>query len=347
MHTFAQKQKPIQQTKSANSAKPNRSFFGQGREEHSISHLQRMIGNQAVQRLLKDRTEGHEASLENNPSTGLTHDFSRIPLYSNDRDGDPGEASPKEEPAPKDQPPKVKPVLKTCQLPALAPGFKVTTGFIKPKKLQGYEFGNTARLAAYYQPLKACKENKQWKFSLSKLDVYARVDVQPSSFTNHKGTVMTDITFAKDATIDGTNWKRVIGSLNPIARVKANSSCSGIKYPQKINNYPRRREFWSRKITKDHENYHLAEWTKIYRKELIGAENKLRTLTISDSEASSKADALKKASTEAGKWFPKAYQDATAKYCKTKETDAYNRDEAHYKRLVADIRARAAKEGWK
>lgn len=35
MHTFAQKQKPIRQTKSANSAKPKRSFFGRSKERFS------------------------------------------------------------------------------------------------------------------------------------------------------------------------------------------------------------------------------------------------------------------------------------------------------------------------
>ena len=236
---------------------------------------------------------------------------------------------------------------KTCQLPALAPSFTVTAGTIQPEELEPHVFGNTTRWGAYFEPLKACKENNQWRFSLSKLDVYARVDLKPSSFTNQKGTVMTDVTSANVAAINGTNWKIVVSSLNPVRRVTYNAKCSGEEYPQVVMNYPRRTEFWSREITGGHENYHLTEWTNVYRKELIAAENKLRALTVSEADVASEADALKKATTEALKWFPNAYQDATKTFCRTKEVDAYNRDEPHYKQLVADIRARAVKEKWK
>lgn len=52
MRTFAPEQKENQQTTSARSA-PGRAGFAQSHEVNSILHLQRMVGNQAVQRLAK------------------------------------------------------------------------------------------------------------------------------------------------------------------------------------------------------------------------------------------------------------------------------------------------------
>jgi hypothetical protein len=53
MHDFARKPKVTQQATSARATKPGRAQFGQEGEAHYILHLQRTIGNQAVQRLLK------------------------------------------------------------------------------------------------------------------------------------------------------------------------------------------------------------------------------------------------------------------------------------------------------
>lgn len=60
MRTFAQKQNPTQQpkasqlTESAKSMKSGRVFSGPSYDVHSILHLQRTIGNQAVQRLIQE-----------------------------------------------------------------------------------------------------------------------------------------------------------------------------------------------------------------------------------------------------------------------------------------------------
>lgn len=54
---FAQKPKATQHTTSAKSTNPGTAHFGQDHEVSSILHLQRTIGNQAVQRLLKSRGE--------------------------------------------------------------------------------------------------------------------------------------------------------------------------------------------------------------------------------------------------------------------------------------------------
>ncbi len=80
MRTFAHKQKPTQQTMSAKSSVPVRGHFGQSREVNSILHLQRTIGNQAVQRMLQTHTEGLNAGLTGTASPRFGHDFSRISI---------------------------------------------------------------------------------------------------------------------------------------------------------------------------------------------------------------------------------------------------------------------------
>ena len=80
MHTFAQKPKATQQTTPAKSTMPGR-HFGQSPEVRSILHLQRTIGNQAVQRMLQTDAEESEADLTRPASHRFEHDFSRIPIH--------------------------------------------------------------------------------------------------------------------------------------------------------------------------------------------------------------------------------------------------------------------------
>jgi hypothetical protein len=80
MRTFAQKQKTAQATKSASSARPGKVFSGQSREVSIILHLQRTIGNQAVQRLLQASAEDLNVESATTTSTRFAYDFSPIPL---------------------------------------------------------------------------------------------------------------------------------------------------------------------------------------------------------------------------------------------------------------------------
>ena len=80
MHTFAQKPKATQQTTPAKSTMPGR-HFGQSPEVRSILHLQRTIGNQAVQRMLRTDAEEPEADLTRPASLRFGHVFSRIPIH--------------------------------------------------------------------------------------------------------------------------------------------------------------------------------------------------------------------------------------------------------------------------
>lgn len=82
MRSFVKKQKATQQTKTT---KPGRVHSGKSRLVRSIHHLQRTIGNQAVQRLLKANDEQLESRSASSASSGFIHDFSRIPLFNPSR----------------------------------------------------------------------------------------------------------------------------------------------------------------------------------------------------------------------------------------------------------------------
>lgn len=82
MRTFVHKQKPTQQTKSSNSARPGRAFSAQSREVRSILHLQHTIGNHAVQRLLQSNVEELHPESVTPASTRFGHNFSRMPIFS-------------------------------------------------------------------------------------------------------------------------------------------------------------------------------------------------------------------------------------------------------------------------
>ena len=81
MHTFAEKPKVTQQTTSAKSTIPRQPHFKQSYEVDSILHLQRTIGNQAVQRLLEANTKDGEGGSTATETTRIGHDFSRIPVH--------------------------------------------------------------------------------------------------------------------------------------------------------------------------------------------------------------------------------------------------------------------------
>lgn len=82
MRTFAQKQKPTKEAKSTCGMRSVREISGQSREVRPILHLQRTIGNHAVQRLLQHSVKELEADSSGTvAATGFMHDFSQIPLY--------------------------------------------------------------------------------------------------------------------------------------------------------------------------------------------------------------------------------------------------------------------------
>lgn len=82
MRTFTQKQKKTNLKKTANSTTNQRAFFTQNHAVHSLLHLQRTIGNQAVQRLQQFNTGELKSDSATNPSNRFAYDFSRILLHS-------------------------------------------------------------------------------------------------------------------------------------------------------------------------------------------------------------------------------------------------------------------------
>lgn len=78
MHTFTPK--TTQQTSMAPTTL-GRPYFRQGREMASIRHLQRTIGNQAVQRMLPTDAEELKAELTGTATRRFGHDFSGIPIH--------------------------------------------------------------------------------------------------------------------------------------------------------------------------------------------------------------------------------------------------------------------------
>lgn len=82
MRTFAQKQNSTQKSKTADSARPSRTLYGQSHEVRSILHLQRMNRNQTMPLFLQVNHERHDDSPVTSASPYFEHDFSRIPLYA-------------------------------------------------------------------------------------------------------------------------------------------------------------------------------------------------------------------------------------------------------------------------
>ncbi len=81
MHTLSQKQKPKQPTKTVSSSTHSRPRFSQNQAAQSILHLQRTIGNQSVQRLVKSNRKKLSMSSTVTEPTRFAHDFSQIPVY--------------------------------------------------------------------------------------------------------------------------------------------------------------------------------------------------------------------------------------------------------------------------
>lgn len=83
MRAFAQKPKANPQATFTKATLPDRAHSRQSRVLNSIHHLQRTIGNQAVQRLLEADRADVKAGSTIAETARFGHDFSRIPVYGN------------------------------------------------------------------------------------------------------------------------------------------------------------------------------------------------------------------------------------------------------------------------
>jgi Domain of unknown function (DUF4157) len=82
LRTFAQKQNRSQKPVSSSITRPNKATPGPAHREHPLPYLQRMIGNQAVLRMLRTHSEEHEAGLTAPAIPRSGHDFGRIPVHA-------------------------------------------------------------------------------------------------------------------------------------------------------------------------------------------------------------------------------------------------------------------------
>ena len=82
MRIFAQKPNALQQITSAKSTVPGRARFGQSHQVNAILHLQRTIGNQAIERLLRAENESFEAHSGTQETTRFPRDFSQVSIPS-------------------------------------------------------------------------------------------------------------------------------------------------------------------------------------------------------------------------------------------------------------------------
>ena len=82
MQTFTLKQNQPQKPVSSGLARSNIVRPAPEHCDHPILHLQRTIGNQAVQRVLQTNAEDLKAGLTGTAAPRLGHDFSRIPIHS-------------------------------------------------------------------------------------------------------------------------------------------------------------------------------------------------------------------------------------------------------------------------
>jgi hypothetical protein len=82
MRTFAQKQNQPQKPVSSSFARSNTAILGPNHHVNPLLHLQRTIGNRAVQRTLRTSGDELKAGLNGTASPLFRHDFSRIPIHS-------------------------------------------------------------------------------------------------------------------------------------------------------------------------------------------------------------------------------------------------------------------------
>ncbi|HSN77444.1 MAG TPA: DUF4157 domain-containing protein [Anaerolineae bacterium] len=81
MRPFEQKQDQPQKAVSASLAQPDKATLEPTHRQHPILHLQRAIGNQAVQRMLQTGVDGREAGLSGSASPRSGHAITGLPTH--------------------------------------------------------------------------------------------------------------------------------------------------------------------------------------------------------------------------------------------------------------------------
>lgn len=200
-------------------------------------------------------------------------------------------------------------------------------------------FGNTAKLAAFFQ-FNGCRVKDTWRFSLGMLGVPIASKVQPEG---HR----VNVNSATDSVVKEESYLKILSDLSPTKSVKIKVSCGGNKFIDKVSSYSARDEYWNRQLVIDHEAFHRKDWDAMYRTELVKAEKEVWAHSLAASEASDVKAAVSKEAKNLEKYMIDAYQRACKAYAPAQESRAYDDGAPRYQKLVDEIQARAKKEKWK
>jgi hypothetical protein len=204
--------------------------------------------------------------------------------------------------------------------------------------LGSHDFGNTGKHAASCS-FGACRAGGDWRFYIDTLTVRIASAVQPVNYR-------TNVNAATDPAVTSSTYATIINDLRPNRRARASTICGGNTFTDTIPTYSRRNTYWKRQLVVDHEAYHRQDWDRIYRPELILAEQQVWNHSIPVSTASTSRGAIQQANRTLRSYIGSAYQRACQQYAPQQETRAYGAGAPQYQQLVDDIVARARHEGW-
>ena len=198
-------------------------------------------------------------------------------------------------------------------------------------------FGKTEKYAAQCS-FGACRDGGNWRFYIDTLTVRIASAVQPIGFR-------TNVNAATDAVVTSSTYRNIMGDLRPNRSARMTTTCGGNTFTDNISTYSLRNTYWKRQLVVDHEAYHRQDWDRIYRPELVSAEQQVWGHSIPTSAASTSPNAIQQANSALRSHIGSAYQRACQAYTPQQETRAYNAGAPQYQQLVSDIEARATREG--
>ena len=224
-----------------------------------------------------------------------------------------------------------------CKQSSIAQAYKPSP-LSTPIKLGSKQFGNTSKLAAYFS-FDACKVLNKWRFYLKSITVNIGSEVQPLNFR-------VNVASANDPAVTKASYQAIVNDLKPNLSGKFSVQCGAQKFVDNVTNYSRRRKFWNRQLVVDHEAYHYSEWNKMYKEELIKAEQKIWQHSIPENTANNAGDAIAKERQNLDKYMIDAYVNTCTTYAPQQESRAYTAGAPQYQKLVDQIKARAVSEKW-
>lgn len=342
MRTFAQKPRAKPQTTSANSLLPGRIPFERSHEVSSIPHLQRTIGNQAVQRLSKGNTEVERASTATGP-VHFGYDFGRIPVHAATPVSMAGGQSPSQTTLPVPVPSRTLTKFRSKDAgveDADKDAGNKDAGKEEPPSLAGPTPAPDLLPPDPAVPMgpkpviakAATAKHVTPTFVLDKKE-------DPRSNKNPSTQSKSPPTFVGNVVGDGTVWHYELASVESKGKIrivyftedrypapKPTDDSGTLSNVTKTNwktivadlekNKDGIPDFWSAYQAEDvHENYHWeVEWQGEMKKELVKAETDIAALSLGVDKAATAADAEKVLAPQATTVFNDAMKRADASY---------------------------------